>query len=173
MRFPSRFPALATVAAIVLGVSLSEPAFSQAYPPRPIEQIAMLPLNDGVPSDIDKVVAGVWGPYYNTSDENAFTRDNLRAGRADLNDDGWAELVLMLDHVLWKDAPGKPYLIATWQQDSWRVVGWGWGDEDGLFVTEEVMGGWHSIDSGSQWVHWTGKAYLSDDKPTADSPSQE
>lgn len=122
-------------------------------------QISLLSLNDGVQRDIDDLALALWQPYYHTQAEHAFARDNLRAGRFDLNGDGEAELILMVVAPGWEADQGNPFVVARWVNKRWLAVGWGWGDEDGLFATDEILGGWRTLVSHSQVIRWNGREY--------------
>lgn len=151
-----------TVLLFVL-LALAHPAVAQESV-RPVSQIPLLPLADGAQPDVDDLLAAFWQPYFNTGAEHSFGRDRVRAGRVDLNDDDRAELVLMIDAPGWQADQGNPFVIATWTNKRWVAVGWGWGDEDTLFATDEIMGGWRSVDSGTQLLQWSGKEYSFRDK---------
>lgn len=122
-------------------------------------QIPLLPLADGVQRDIDDLAVALWQPYYHTQAEHSFARDNLRASRFDLNGDGEAELILMVVAPGWEADQGNPFVIARWVNKRWLAIGWGWGDEDTLFATDEVLGGWRTVMSQSQIIRWSGRDY--------------
>lgn len=150
-------------AVLLVLLAFAVPAMADDLP-RPVSQVPLLPLAEGPHDDVDALVQAFWQPYYNTGAEHAFGRANLRVGRIDLNGDGQAELVLMVDAPGWEAGQGNPFVVATWIKKRWVAVGWGWGDEDTLFATDEVIGGWRTIDSGSQILRWAGTEYQFTDK---------
>ena len=154
---------LRVCASLLLALSLSLPAAAGAEP-RLVGQVPLLPMADGVHEDIDSLVVAHWKGHFNTSAEHSFGRDAIRVGRFDLNGDNRAELVLMVDAPGWQAAQGNPFVVAQWIKQRWIAIGWGWGDEDTLFATDELNAGWRSIDSGTQVLRWTGKEYIASDK---------
>ena len=155
------------IAALLLAsLALAAPARA-ADDSRPFAQVPLVPAADPVPADVDALVKAFWQPYYYGTDEHAFTRDNLRVGRIDLDGDERAELVLMIDARGWEAEHGNPFVVAQWRKGRWIAVGWGWGDEDTVFATTEVLGGWRSIDGGRALLRWTGKEYQSEAKAAA------
>jgi len=148
---------------LLLALSLAAPAAAGAEP-RPVGQVPLLPMADGVHEDIDNLMQVYWKAHFNTDAEHAFGRDAVRVGRFDLNNDGRAELVLMVDAPGWRADQGNPFVVAQWIKRRWVGIGWGWGDEDTLFATDEVVGGWRSIDTGPQMLRWSGKEYSFSDK---------
>lgn len=123
--------------------------------PRPFAQVPMLPVSGALPEDVRTLVRAHWAPYFETADPAAFHTDTLRLGRFDLNGDGKAELFVMIAHPAWEAEHGKPLAVATWTRKGWVTVGWSWGDEDTLFATEEVQGGWRGLDTGTQLLRWS------------------
>lgn len=155
------------IAALLLAsLALAAPARA-ADDARPFAQVPLVPLADPVPADVDALVKAFWQPYYNTGAENAFTRQNLRIGRIDLDGDDRPELVLMVDAPGWEAEHGNPFVVAQWRKGRWIAVGWGWGDEDTLFATTEMLGGWRSIDGGHTLLRWSGTEYRSEEKAAA------
>ncbi len=150
-------------ASLLLFLSLAAPAGAGADP-RPVGQVPLLPLGDGVHEDIDNLLAAHWRDHFNTNAEHAFGPDAVRVGRFDLNGDGKTELLLMVDAPGWNADPGSPFVVAQWIKQRWVAVGWGWGDEDTLFATDEVVGGWRSLDTGTQVLRWSGRDYGLTDK---------
>lgn len=146
-------------------------AFAQEVP-RPVAQIPLLRLADGEQRDITDLVMALWQPYYNTNAEHAFGRDNLRAGRFDLDGDGQAELILMIDAEGWEADPGDPFVIARWTQGHWIPVGWGWGDQDSVFAAEEIQGGWRTVVTNSEILRWTGREYQITERELPPAPWQ-
>lgn len=146
-------------AALLLAIFAFAAPATAADDVRPFAQVPLVPLADPVPQDVETLLRTFWQPYYNSGGENSFTRDNLRAGRVDLNGDDRAEMVLMIDAPGWEAEFGNPFVVAEWTKGSWNAIGWGWGDEDTVFATTEVVGGWHSIDGGRQLLRWAGTEY--------------
>lgn len=132
---------------------------------RPFAQVPLVPLPESIPADVDALLKAHWTAYWNGSGENAFSRDNVRIGRIDLNGDNRAELVVMIDAPGWEAEPGNPYVVAQWTKGRWNPIGWGWGDEDTVFATTEAPGGWRTLDGGKQLLRWNGSEYRPEDKP--------
>lgn len=128
-------------------------------------QVPLLPLPETGNQDVEALVADYWKPHWKGGGEHGFTRSALRAGRFDLNGDGRSELFVMIDQASWEADHGKPFVVAAWGAKGWSPIGWGWGDEDRIFVTGEVLQGWRSVDSGPHWLRWTGKVYHLEEKP--------
>src|SRR5512145_1956216 len=136
------------IAAFLLAtLALAAPAWAMDEL-HPFAQVPLVPAAETLPDDIASLAYALWPQYYNTGVENGFSRDNLRLRRIDLNDDRAAQLVLMVDAPGWEANPGNPFVVAQWRKNRWVAIGWGWGDEDTVFSTTEVQGGWHSIDGG-------------------------
>lgn len=131
---------------------------------RPVSQIPLLAVADGVHEDIDTLLLAHWQAHFNTDAEHAFGREQVRVGRIDLDGDDRAELVLMVDAPGWHADQGSPFVVAQWSDKRWLAVGWGWGDEDTLFATDEIKSGWRSIDTGTQVLRWDGTEYSFSDK---------
>ncbi|MGE5547880.1 MAG: hypothetical protein ACM33T_13335 [Solirubrobacterales bacterium] len=138
---------------------------AKAAEPIYVGQVPLLPLPEGDQPDIEALVGANWKAYWHASGEHGLTRDNIRVGRFDFDGDGRAELVLMIDKDSWVGENGKPLMVAGWTKKGWLPIGWGWGDEDNVFVSRETIGGWHSIDTGRNLMRWTGKAYQLVEKP--------
>ena len=132
--------------------------------PKALAQIPLLPLALGAHADVEDLLRLHWRDYFNMPGEFGFTMDEVRAGRIDLDDDGDAELVLMLDKPNWLTENGKPFLVATWVDHRWLPVGWGWGDDDNIFVTAETFHNWHALDAGKFIMRWTDQGYRRDPK---------
>ena len=153
------------IATIILAsLALAVPAWA-AEDARPLAQVPLVPPTETLPDDVAALVYGFWPQYYNGSGENAFTRDNLRLGRIDLNGDTKPELVLMVDAPGWEAGEGYPFVVAQWRKGRWLAVGWGWGDEDTVFATDDTVGGWLGIDGGKAIMRWNGKEYRTEEKP--------
>jgi len=132
--------------------------------PRLVAMVPMLPLSPGPHPDIEDLLQRHWRDYFEGTGAHAFTLAEVRAGRIDLDGDGDDELVLMIDRADWQSDEGKPLVVATWTERHWLPVGWGWGDEDQIFVTDEVIDGWHTLDAGKFLMRWTPKGYRRDPK---------
>lgn len=139
------------------------PAAAQEQP-RPLGQVPMLPLDAGEHADIETLLRSYWPPYFNTGHAEGFGRDAVRAGRFDIDGDGRAELFVMIEHPTWTAEHGQPLVVATWSNKGWNAVGWSWGDEDTVFVTNETIGGWRTIDTGTQLMRWERSDYGRTDK---------
>ncbi|MBX9635897.1 MAG: hypothetical protein K2X44_13020 [Magnetospirillum sp.] len=144
-------------------LALAAPATAQEAL-RPVSQIPLLAVADGVHEDLDSLIQIYWQAHFNTNAEYAFGREQLRVGRVDLDGDGRAELVLMVDAIGWNADQGSPFVVAQWINKRWVAIGWGWGDEDTVFVTDEIKDGWRSIDTGTQLLRWAGTEYSFSDK---------
>ncbi|HLO75817.1 MAG TPA: hypothetical protein VK196_05110 [Magnetospirillum sp.] len=151
-------------ASLLVLFALAAPAWA-ADEIRPVAQVPLLPLAEEVPADIDTLIRTLWRTYYNTGAESSFGRDSVRVGRVDLDGDGSSELVLMIDAPAWEAGPGSPFVVTQWRNKRWVPVGWGWGDEDTVFATTEVLGGWRSIDTGKLLLRWVGREYRYEEKP--------
>lgn len=152
-------------ACIVCLFALAAPARA-AGESRLLAQVPLVPPGEAtLPEDVLAFLYALWPDYYNSVREGGFTRDNLRLGRIDLNGDGTSELVLMVDAPGWEAAPGNPFVVAQWRRGRWLAVGWGWGDEDTVFATDDTSGGWLGIDGGKATMRWNGKEYHTEEKP--------
>jgi len=145
---------------VVLG---GPPALAQSAP-RQLAAIPLLPLTAGDHPDVEELLNTHWRGYYRGSGEFGFTIDQVRAGRFDLDGDDDPELLLLIDKPNWQAQEGKPFVVATWVKGHWLAVGWGWGDEDQVFVTDEVIDGWRTLDTPKLLMRWTAKGYRRDPK---------
>ncbi len=127
--------------------------------PRQIAQIPMLPLADGPHPDIEALVSSYWKDTFRTGGKFGFDLDDLRVGRIDLDGDDDPELVLEIDKPDWESQNGQPLLIATWVDHHWLPVGWGWAQGDDIFVTDEVIKGWHTLEIGKFLMRWSRRGY--------------
>lgn len=134
---------------------------------RPYAQVPLVPAGERLPEDVTDLLYAFWPNFYNSVGENAFGPSHVRLGRIDLNGDDRPELVLMVDAPGWEAEQGNPFVVAQWRKNRWVAVGWGWGDEDTVFTTTDVQGGWRSIDGGKVVMRWVGKEYRAEDKPAA------
>lgn len=150
-------------ALLALTLMLPLPALGQEAP-RPVGQIALLPLPDQGRDDVIGLVKTHWQPYFETQHPQAFGRESLRAGRFDLNGDGQAELLVMLAKDGWQAQQGFPLVVANWTAKGWNAVGWSWGDEDTVFATDEIRDHWRTIDTGTQYLYWDRGLYSRADK---------
>ncbi len=139
------------------------PAGAQDYG-RPAAQVALQPLPENATPDIDALLKTHWRPYFNAGGRYGFFRDQVRAGRIDLDEDGRAELFLMIDTPDWHSDKGQPMVVAQWTSKGWSPVGWGFGDPDGVFVTAQRVEGWATIETPSQWLRWNGVSYQTIDR---------
>ncbi|CAA7627556.1 hypothetical protein [Magnetospirillum sp. SS-4] len=150
------------IAALLVATAL--PATAQDHG-RPAALVGMQPLPETETPDIDALLRAHWRAYYNSGARHGFFRDQVRAGRIDLNEDGQMELLLLIDSPDWQGDRGRPLLVAHWTARGWAAIGWGFADSDGVFVTTERAKGWATIETPTQWLHWTGSAYRAEDKP--------
>ena len=132
---------------------------------RLVDMVPLLPLADGDHPDIDDLMARHWHDFYRAAGPDGFGPADLRAGRIDLNGDGDDELVLMVDAPRWRSDDGQPFVIATWRNHAWLPVGWGWADDDGIFVTDQVNDSWHTLDAGKYLMPWGKDGYQRVRKP--------
>lgn len=132
---------------------------------RPTAQVALLPAPDHDDPALLGFVGALWGRYFQTNDPQAFGRAALRVGRMDLNGDGQAELMVLIDAPDWESGQGYPLVVANWTKDGWNAIGWSWGDEDSLFVLDDVVDGWHSLTTGTQVLRWDHGVYGGIDLP--------
>jgi hypothetical protein len=127
-------------------------------------QVALQPLPEGETPDIEQLLRQQWKAYYNGSGQFAFYRDQVRAGRIDLNEDGKAELFILIDSPAWTSPKGQPLLVATWGSRGWEPIGWSFADSDSVFVTSERVGGWASIATPTQVLERVGDRYQAIDR---------
>ncbi len=149
---------------ILLALTTALPVAAQDFG-RPLAQVALQPLPETETPDIEALLRANWRAYYNGSGDFAFFRDQVRAGRIDLNEDGQAELMILIDSPAWISDKGQPLLVARWTNHGWAVIGWSFGDSDGVFVTSQRSDGWASIETPSQWLRWNGSGYRPTDRP--------
>jgi hypothetical protein len=142
---------------------LAVPAMAQQAS-RPLGQIPLLRLGEVKNPDIEALLELAWPKYWRQGGEFGFGPNEVRVGRFDLDDDDQAELFAMVDKPNWEATYGKPFVVATWSKKGWGIVGWGWGDEDGVFALTDVALGWHSIDTQAQVLEWNGRTYVNRDK---------
>lgn len=127
-------------------------------------QVPLLPLAEGDQPDIDTLVGEHWKAYWRAPGALGFGRDNIRAGRFDLDGDGGAELFILIDQPEWQSDKGKPLLVASWRRKGWHAIGWAWADEDSVFATQERRDGWRTIDAGDYLLRWDGQGYTPQEK---------
>ena len=151
-------------ALLALSLLLPLPALGQEEPPRPVGQVALLPLPDQGRDDVVALVKAHWLPYFQTQDPQGFGRESLRAGRFDLDGDSQAELLVLVNKPGWEAQQGFPLVVAAWTDRGWNAIGWSWGDEDTVFVTDEIRQGWRTIDTGTQFLYWDKGLYSRADK---------
>ncbi|CAA7621864.1 conserved exported hypothetical protein [Magnetospirillum sp. LM-5] len=151
------------LAALILSL-LATPSLADEVPP-PAAQIPMMTISAEQPWDVESALKTYWKDHYLAGGEHGFGLDKVRAGRFDLNGDGKAELVLMVDDPAWEAEHGRPFLVANWTRKGWNAIGWSWGDDETLFATTEIIGGWRTIDTGTQLLRWDGRVYQRVDKP--------
>ena len=149
------------IAAIV--IALSTPAPAEDYG-QLLAQVALQPLPESETPDIEALLKANWKAYYNAGGQYGFFRDQVRAGRIDLNEDGRAELFILIDSPAWTSAKGQPLLVAQWTKSGWTPIGWSFADSDSVFVTAGRVSGWATIDTPSQWLRWNGAGYQALDK---------
>jgi len=121
--------------------------------------VALQPLPEPTPPDIDAVLKAQWPAYYRSSGELGFGPDQVRAGRIDLDEDGKAELFLLLDSPDWVTDSGGPLMVAGWTGKAWEPIGWSYAQPDEVFVTTERSNGGAMIRTPAYWLRWDGKAY--------------
>ena len=165
------FPRLPSLALIMLLAAMPMTA-AVAAPPAMSAQVGVLPPAPGAHPDLEALLHEFWRDYFEVGGPLGFTLDNIRVGRIDLNDDDIDELILMIDLPGWRVDAGKPFVVATWRNKAWAAVGWGWGDEDQIFRLTETIQGWHSLDTGSQILHWNGREYERESKTITPLTSQ-
>lgn len=146
------------------------PAAAQESPPRPVSQIALLPLPASGADDVAALLKAHWGQYFETGTDQGFGRDAVRIGYFDLNGDGKVELLVMVTRPDWATDAGQPIAVAAWTGAAWNAIGWSWGDEDTVFATDEIVARWRTIDTGSQWLRWDNGLYGRVDKEGTGAP---
>ncbi|CAA7618608.1 conserved exported hypothetical protein [Candidatus Terasakiella magnetica] len=142
---------------------ITAPAGAQEYG-RPMAQVALQPLPETPTPDIDALLKTHWRAYFNAGGTTGFFRDQVRAGRIDLNEDGKAELFILIDSPAWTSPKGLPMLVAQWTSKGWQPIGWSFGESDGVFVMSSRVEGWATIQTPSQWLRWNGTSYQPLDK---------
>ena len=150
--------------AIAVVIALARPVSAQEYG-QLVAQVALQPLPDSETPDIEALLKANWKAYYNGGSQFGFFRDQVRAGRIDLNEDGRAELFILIDSPAWTSDKGQPLLVAQWTAKGWTPVGWGFADSDSVFVTSGRVEGWATIETQSQWLRWNGAGYQALEKP--------
>ncbi|ARJ68281.1 hypothetical protein WV31_20470 [Magnetospirillum sp. ME-1] len=131
---------------------------------RLMAQVALQPLPEGETPDIDLLLRTQWKAYYNAGGTYGFFRDQVRAGRIDLNEDGQAELFILIDSPAWASPKGFPLLVAGWTPRGWTAIGWSFADSDSVFVTSERIDGWATILTPTQALQRVGKSYQAIDR---------
>jgi len=131
---------------------------------RMMAQVALQPLPEGETPDIDLLLRTQWKAYYNAGGTYGFFRDQVRAGRIDLNEDGQAELFILVDSPAWASAKGMPLLVAAWTAKGWAAIGWSFADSDSVFVTSERIDGWATVLTPTQALQRVGKSYQAIDR---------
>jgi len=132
-----------------------------------LAQIPVLPAASGPHPDLDALLQRFWRDYYKADGSLGFDMSQVRVGRVALTDDDNDELILMIASQAWRTDAGYPFVIATWIDKEWVAVGWGWGDEDGIFSLTETRRGWHSVETGTYVMRWNGTEYERETKSTA------
>lgn len=158
----------AAVIATAFAALLAAAPVAAQEAPRLAAQVALLPMPERGLADVEALVRSHWKAHYETGHEDGFTREHLRAGRFDLDDDGRPELFVMIDKENWVAEHGKPFVVAEWggAARGWYAIGWGWSDEDTIFATTEKIAGWRSIETNAHLLRWDGKgAYRPDARP--------
>lgn len=154
------------MARLVLILSLlltALPAAAQELP-KMVAQVALQPLPEAETPDIEAFVRSQWKAYYNGTGPYAFYRDQIRVGRIDLNEDGRAELFVLIDSPAWLSDKGLPLVVATWTSRGWSPIAFALGDSDGVFVTAERVDNWATILTPSQILQRVGRAYQAIDR---------
>lgn len=151
--------ALALLALLLLPFSAPAQDFG-----RLVAQVALQPLPESDTPDIDLLLRTQWKAYYNAGGTYGFFRDQVRAGRIDLNEDGQAELFILIDSPAWASAKGFPLLVAGWTTKGWAAIGWSFADSDSVFVTSERIDGWATIQTPTQALQRVGKSYQAIDR---------
>jgi len=157
------------IALLICLIALAAPADGAEAPP--LALVPMLPLAGEPGPDIEALVGAYWQSYWRASGFYGFGPANIRVGRWDLDGDGNDELIILVEQPDWQSTDGKPLLVATWENGRWKPVGWGWGDEDCVFVTSEVIDHWRTVDAGNYLLRWTSRnGYERDRKPAPALP---
>lgn len=149
---------LAALATALLWAASSPLAYAQENSPL-AALVALQPLPEPTPPDIDAVLKAQWPAYYRSTGDLGFGPDQVRAGRIDLDEDGRAELFLLLDSPDWITDSGGPMMVARWTDKGWAPVGWSYAGPEEVFLSTERNGGWAAIRTPGYWLRWEGKAY--------------
>lgn len=163
---------LAALATVLLLAVPSSLALAQEDGPL-AALVALQPLPEPTPPDIDAVLKAQWPAYYRASGELSFGPDQVRAGRIDLDEDGKAELFLLLDSPDWATDSGGPLMVARWTNTGWEPIGWSYAQPEEVYLTTERAGGWSTIRTPAYWLRWNGKAYRATPRVVEASPQPE
>lgn len=144
----------ALIALLLLPISAPAQDFG-----RLMAQVALQPLPESETPDIELLLRTQWKAYYNAGGPHGFFRDQVRAGRIDLNEDGQAELFILIDSPAWTSAKGQPLLVAGWTPKGWTAIGWSFADSDSVFVTSQRIDGWATVQTPTQALQRVGKSY--------------
>jgi hypothetical protein len=151
----------ALIAALLCVASLS--AAAQDYG-RPVAQVALQPLPETPTPDIEALLKTHWKAYYNSGGRDGFFRDQVRAGRIDLDENGVAELFVLIESSDWLTSRGFPMMVARWTDKGWTAIGGMYADPDTVFVTTDRVQGWATVETQSQWMRWNGIKYQTLDR---------
>ncbi|CCG42634.1 hypothetical protein [Magnetospirillum molischianum] len=160
---------LAALVTVLLLAVPSSLAFAQEDGPL-AALVALQPLPEPTPDDIDAVLKQQWPAYYRSTGELGFGPDQIRAGRIDLDQDGRAELFILLDSPDWATDSGGPLMVARWTGKAWAPVGWSYAEAEDVYLTAERSSGWSTIRTPAYWLRWDGKAYRAIPR-TAETPA--
>jgi len=163
---------LAALATALLWAASSSLAYAQDDSPLAV-LVALQPLPDPTPPDIEAVLKAQWPAYYRSTGDLGFGPEQVRAGRIDLDRDGKAELFLLLDSPDWATDSGGPMMVARWTDRGWAPIGWSYAGTDEVFLSTERVGGWSSIRTPAYWLRWEGKAYRAAPRAVEASPRTE
>jgi len=161
----------AALVTALLWAAPASAAFAQALL-QPEAMVALQPLPDPTPPDIDALLKTQWPAFYRAGDQG-FSPQQVRAGRIDLDGDGVAELLLLLEAPDWRTLDGGPLLVARWRDKAWRPVGWGYAEPETVYATAERLKGWFSLDLGTSWLRWDGEVYRAEEHPAEVAPAGE
>jgi hypothetical protein len=152
-------PLILTLALLLAPLSAAAQDFGKL-----VAQVALLPLPESETPDIDLLLRTQWKAYFNAGGTHGFFRDQVRAGRIDLDEDGKAELFILIDSPAWTTPKGLPLLVAGWTTRGWTAIGWSFADSDSVFVTSERIDGWATVLTPTQALQRVGKSYQAIDR---------
>gem|GEM_PF-2923596 len=153
----------ALVTALLWAASVSAPLAQPLFQPEAM--VGLQPLSDPPSPDLEALLKTQWPAYYRAG-EAGFSPAQVRVGRIDLNGDGSAELLVLLEAPDWRTLDGGPLLVARWKGQRWVPIGWAYAEAETVYVTAERLRGWASLETGAVWLRWDGQVYRPEPHPS-------